>query len=415
MMMMKAPWICLWWFCWNSALRQGTATTTTSLHGNSRSDSDRTLAVYALYNLPPFDVTFITKATAEVLQQQQQGISVSTTGSNSVLYDLRTITQSFLLDQFKTQITAAAQQANSDPSYTGYNQMYGHLMAVDLQIQLSFANGNGGRLRRDLQSTTHVTMEAQMFGTVAFLEPQDPSTKPSNEQVMALFGGWMSMGFTNDKDTYLRMLVQSSQSTLQGITQLSVTVSNPSGQASNNSSPGIWRTAAEKVLMSFVILIGACTLCVALAYARQRHLYNKNKFQYESETISFDESPSQGPTRSRLGSMDAVRHGTDVTYSDTHIGAMSVLQASDRYLSKHRPDLYDSNGRSSVFSPVGGGGEVSPAASFSSLSVMGREYVIPSNPFEYIYSAFASDSTVPANRAGPFTPRRENSFRRVGP
>ena len=57
---------------------------------------------------------------------------------------------------------------------------------------------------------------------------------------------------------------------------------------------------------------------------------------------------------------------------------MSALEASDRYLSRHRPDLF--------YDQQNNRGETNTSS--NTYEVFGRTYEIPSNPFEYIYNGY---------------------------
>jgi hypothetical protein len=88
-------------------------------------------------------------------------------------------------------------------------------------------------------------------------------------------------------------------------------------------------------------------------------------------------------------------HGSDTFHRSSHTEATSVLEASDRYLIKHRPDLYQQSDQQQ-----------------SQVIVFGRNYAIPPNPFEYIYSAFsepqittAQTDIIAASPRRAFTPR----------
>jgi hypothetical protein len=391
------------------------------------------LAVYALYNFPPFAVTFSTYETEELraATATQDGSSyesysqylISETGQHdsSLSYPIRSITQDFLLEQFQRELGTMHQDQDED-----HASIYNHLMAVDLQTKLYIVQDGTTENVRRRRVTEKVTLVAEMYGTVAFLEPSDKTTKPSNDEVRVLFGNWLEASFEHDRDQYLRELVQSEQDLLREITSLSIQTNIDIGidNANDDTKSGAyvegWSNRTERALLAMMILLGIMGIGWMLLYLQQRHRIQKEKHNviygmednehehdydddHDHDSQDHQQEPIQRPlaisSRERNSSMDAVRHGDDVQHRHSHTGAISVLEKSDRYLSKHRPDLYKQDSQK------------------SQIHLMGRNYVIPSNPFEYIYSAFADadpptpQELLPSPR-GAFTPTsRSSSFR----
>jgi hypothetical protein len=426
----------------------------------------RSLAVYALYNLPPFSVTLKTLATSDLkTAQQEQGSTLYVQTDSSAKTDvssssssvatasmislaLKTVTQDVLEEEFVKQIHLAALLPDGQVAQEGDGtlpELFQNLVAVDLQIKMFFAEDGTIRHRQlNGASTTsleaeegpderrqlveHITLEAEMYGTVAFLEPPQPQNKPSNEQVREIFGAWMADYFENHRDLYFLKLVQSDQQALKDIIKLEIETNID--EAKNASSPDELKTRTQRamLLVMIVIVVMATTWLILFFHQKGRRRMERVKFSYseaehdmESESMVFVSASTSTPwkhdeptqNRGRAGSMDAVRHGRDVHYSDAANGARHILDASDRYLSKHRPDLFASlKGSSDSRSKAGedsGEGRGSfyfgGFGSFSGLSYnheeedtqsgaghffggsSARKYVIPSNPFEYIYSA----------------------------
>jgi hypothetical protein len=89
------------------------------------------------------------------------------------------------------------------------------------------------------------------------------------------------------------------------------------------------------------------------------------------------------PLDTRCSSLDSARHGADVFHRTSTMNAMTALEASDRYLSKHRPDLYyhhqnHQNNNNNANN-----------ANNNSFNVFGRTYEIPSNPFDVLGGYFS--------------------------
>jgi hypothetical protein len=422
-------WFASWWLLSSvrasaTSVRAATAAT----NADQDHDHDRSLAVYALYNLVSFQVTFTTPATAKLLELQAQenplllSSSPSTTtaigtaggGSSATAttdadvstlgYELRKVTQDFLHDRFIFDIAQAASEEaaavqNSIPPSGDHYEIFDHLVAVDLQYQLVFANNP--RQTED----NHVTLTCEMFGTVAFLEPHEHANKPTNAAVKDIFGFWMNRSFDHAKNSYLQKLVQTNHDLLRDVSSLSIKVFELS-KLTNETSDGGWTTMAERALLAILILlsVGAVVSGAMFAHSQiRRRRSAKNIYDYQEypeETLGLEEqaiaigihsrsgsddgngngngtTPSFESNRSRFSSMDAARHGSDTAYADRNVGAFSVLQASDRYLSKHRPDLYPPQPQP-------------PPPPADSWNVLGRHYVIPSNPFESIFGAFST-------------------------
>jgi hypothetical protein len=193
-------------------------------------------------------------------------------------YPIRSITQDFLLEQFQREL----ETMNDGHHATIYN----HLMAVDLQTKLYLVqDGTTENVRRRV--TEKVTLVAEMYGTVAFLEPSDKTTKPSNEEVRVLFGSWLEASFKHDRDQYLRELVQSDQDLLREITSLSIQTNidididgSGSGSGSNTKSGGYvegWSNRTERALLAMMILLGIMGVGWMLLYLQQRHRIQKEQ------------------------------------------------------------------------------------------------------------------------------------------
>jgi hypothetical protein len=83
------------------------------------------------------------------------------------------------------------------------------------------------------------------------------------------------------------------------------------------------------------------------------------------------------PLNMRASSLDSARHGVDVFHRTSTLTAMTALEASDRYLSRHRPDLYYNQQQQFHH-------QQQERQNPTIMNVFGRTYEIPSNPFDFL-------------------------------
>ena len=313
-----------------------------------------------------------------------------------------------------------------------YHNMYGHLVTVDLRVKLYLRKDgysyNEDSLRRNVRTlptdnSGEAELLAEMTPTIAFLEPvaqEDKLTKPSNVDVKQLFGVWMQYLFGKQRDVYIRTLREyPDQDMLQEISGLRVDVGMsavPSTGASNssrNSFTEAWSEQTQKILFILLVVLGTFAVIWPIFTWRQHKKKNQalslkmmhgelsldggDDFSDSFSSVTYRDNihdmvklppinPTVAPPDSslprpqamsmidRVGSLDAARHGKDIfptkNQNDSQKSALSVLEASDRYLSRNRPDLFYDQ----------------PAPeSKGTVNVFGRVYEIPSNPFEFIY------------------------------
>ena len=426
------------WVCSaNTASARAVATNTeASTFNDHQTWAQRDLAMYALYAIPTFAVTFTTTPTDELqtaLDESTDLLSETGQQDSSLSYPIRSTTENFLLERFKLEVSDLAEKDGDS-----FPPIYEELIAVDLRtkIYLSYIvadddqqeknNIRTGASTQGGAANEKVTLVAEMYGTLAFLEPSDKSTKPSNEAVRELFGGWMTEIFRDHRDQYLRELVQSQQELLREISSLDITTNIDEIDPSKRSYKEGWSSRTEKALLTLLIVLSTMGLVWMFLYLRQRHRH-KMLAQYDDGGIIDDDfsrpsmyngaqsSISSAPysdsytggsiprpgaltSQDRGSSLDAARHGTDTFRRSSQAGAMAVLEDADRYLSRHRPDLYRSGSGSS----------------FAEISMFGRNYSIPSNPFDMIYSSFGADQgqQKPAEELhsprSAFSPRRSS-------
>lgn len=365
--------------------------------------------LYSLYDIPPFAVTFQTQPTDALeaaLRQLPSGetlVSETNGRSSGLSFPLRSVTQAFLYQEFKAKIISLEDQENAmDPAQQyEWFPIYAWLVGVDLTVRLywveggTFQNDSRGR-HRDRRLSSQVTLRAECYGLLAFQESQEPT--PSNEQVMQMFGDWMELIFSQHRDAYLRDLVQSEYDLLRQIAALDIATNiGSASESSSVSTETSWSDRTQKALLTMLILLAVAALAYSTLVVHQT--LRKRRLQTQRDVTTFYEDeeeydfsidrPAPIHNNLRSASMDAVRHGPDVFHRSSYSGAMSVLEHTDKYLAKHRPDLYQ------------------PETSNNNFSLLGREYTIPSNPFEFIYNAFSEPKDFVISPQGAFSaPRR---------
>jgi hypothetical protein len=320
--------------------------------------NERSLGVYAMYNIPGFAVEFTTRDTADVSKSM---------GESSLTFPIQTITQEFLTEEFVQEIESLPEDSSV---------MYKHLAEVNLQVTLAYSSTKA--------MESHIALIAEMYGTVAFTEPSDTtSPKPSNTEVFESFGTFLESIFAKKRDLYLRTLVQSDQALLREIVSLEIKTNynagSRSGDVISQSSSGM--SSMERAMISAMVILGVMGVGWMCLFFAQRRRYQKS--------MILEEELRQVHDRERIdGGLDSVQHGGD------------GLEKTDKYLSKHRHDLYEAE-----------------VGNSRSVDVFGRNYTIPANPFGYIYSAFQPPNFYGNNNAttgdeglqpsprGAFTPR----------
>ncbi len=327
-----------------------------------------------------------------------------------------------------------------------FHSMYEHLVTVDLRVKLYLRKDGLSsdldsvrRHLRNLEETGEAELLAEVTPTIAFLEPVSEAkrlNKPSNSDVRELFGRWMEYMFGKQRSVYLRTLREyQDQPLLQEISTLRVDVSvlpsSPSVSAatsSNSGATGAWSEKTQRALVSALIVLGVVAVIWPM-YTYVQHIKKHREISLQLMNVDggddYDFSDSFGsvtykdniedmiklppinpsvPAPSsfslprpqsislRASSLDAARHGKDIFPSKerdlSQKSALSALEKSDQYLSRHRPDLfYDQQ----------------PPESKGTMNMFGRSYEIPSNPFELIYKGWDQISPLsqPSNGLSP--------------
>eukprot|EP00980_Cylindrotheca_fusiformis_P007557 scaffold1567_cov102-Cylindrotheca_fusiformis.AAC.8 len=260
----------------------------------------RNLVNLVYYDLPPFVVEFTTTAEIEV---SDGIISKTDAQASSLSYPIRRITEEFLLEQFELQIS------NSSSTEEPYN----YLAEVELRVVLKHSSKNAVE--------GHISLTAEMNGKVAFDEDGGDASHAAT-QVSSDFGQWMETIFATKRDIYLHQLLQSNQEMLQQIVALNVITDF--GRGSDETSGSLLA-----ILIVGSILCLAVIGCIWLIYARRKY--------WKQMSGGHQDTQLAGDKERADGSLDAVQHG--VEYSP-HRLSKDILNKSDAYLSKHRPDLH---------------------------------------------------------------------------
>lgn len=283
--------------------------------------SARSLVEYNYYSLPPFAVEFTTLDTAEI-EVANGVISATDSQESSLSYPIRRVTEDFLLEQFEEQI-----YLNGVDSFHSFAEV-----EVSVILKHSTKNSIEG----------HVALIAEMDAKVAFVDDGTPSNL-APALVEGKFGPWLEFILSEKRDRYLRLLLQSDQELLREIVDLDIIYNGP---LENGESPTI------RILAVVTIIIGMIGLGYICIFFAKRHRFKKEiPIDYELDlTARGDDDDDK---ERAAGSLDAIQHGED----SPHRRSKDILNKSDQYLSKHRPDLYgsESNKAHSTFGGVGQG------------------------------------------------------------
>ena len=399
---------------------------------------DAAATVYALYNLPSWTLVMETTAVDSLpTPRATTGLLSETNGHNSGLsFPLRMATQTFLLEQFDLNIRRLETQANAqDPTmlYPWY-PMYAHLVGVDLIVQMFWVetttstSGEQRSIEGDTGTTRVTKMRVEIVGSLAFEEPGISAVKPSNEQVYLMFGQWMESIFSTQRGSYWNAVMASNQDVLQQAVLLDITTElSREEDRKEAADAGGSDDRTQRILLSlllFVCSVGVLYSMYALRRNRNKQTVrrlmnasidgnynnrNNNTTSGYRDGEDDGEYNFSGSVKEPSEGMDAMRHGSDIIYA--HRSAQSVLENTDRYLSKHRPDLYtDSTHDPQQSMSHHSNSSIHSNHSNNNIQVFGREYTIPSNPFEMLYSAFQQEPRFEVSPQGAFTPRsRKNS------
>ncbi|KAL3918693.1 MAG: hypothetical protein SGILL_004114, partial [Bacillariaceae sp.] len=388
------------------------------------------------------------ETSGEVLTDSLLLISQTSSEDSQFSYPLRSTTQEYLYSGFLSRIEefdeeTYGNQEESDVHSEGpveidsstttskqshtFFDMYNDMVTVDVQIKLWIEESVV------ITDPKFIKLKAEMLPTVAFTEPVKnvdgiASNKPSNSEVHALFGNeWMM-------DELLGSVVQNYKLQLgnnpnhplwmQRISAVQAEAVQVASSAPQGNNSG-WSSALQNFMLSLLLMlvVGAVVvLGFAARHRRQQKRYeqqlqalhggdlslngnggnNGGDFQdeYSVNSKSYQDHPQRLMTslsqdgdasfmsemssgastgirrppsiNTRQTSLDSARHGSDVFHRSPQQSALTALEASDRYLSKHRPDLYSDDSAS------------------QSSSIFGRSYLIPSNPFEWLYGGGGS-------------------------
>jgi hypothetical protein len=286
------------------------------------------------------------------------GLLSETNGHNSGLsFPLRSATQNFLLEEFKRKIALLETQANAqDPTmlYPWY-PMYAHLVGVDLVVDLFLVDtqsgeDSGSQLQ---QGQTTATLRVEIMGSLAFEEPQSASSKPSNDQVYLMFGQWMESIFSTQRGSYWNAVMASNQELMlqATIVEISTGAGGDAGFGATNTETSVTNNRIQRTLLSLLLLVSSAGVVYSI-YALRRHKHKQAVRRLIHASMDAGaggggggymdgddgEYNFSGSVKEPSEGMDAIRHGSDFIYA--HRSAHSVLESTDRYLSKHRPDLY---------------------------------------------------------------------------
>jgi len=475
----------------NSAATPSTASTTGSTTGSTTATTATTITTATNASKIPEPIQTIQTSVPTSVPTAKRTTVAPTAKSTTVAPT--TLAPTVPAKPPKTEPPKEVPTSQYESSYVNmfeglvYHKMYDHLVTVDLRVKLhlrtdKLKNQNGKREReRSLRSLQgqgsssnadnedgeddgdddgddddgHVELLAEMIPTIAFLEPvgeEQKKTKPTNDDVREIYGGWMEFLFGIQRDIYLRTLVSHpTQELLQRVTKLKVEVSAGRSPAAstvaaedpNNAMNGYtddWSERTKNSLITMLVILAIVALVWPMYAWHEHHkrdrelrlqlintgasldgdLYSDGfssvTYRDDPSHSSFGNNPNPNPNNiyndhkafagvgghsslprpipltQRAYSLDSPRHGADVFPSansrrnaTSTASAISAIEASNRYLSRHRPDLFYDQHRSDTN---------------GSVSVFGRVYEIPSNPFEYIYKGYFQNQSENTQQQG---------------
>jgi hypothetical protein len=284
-----------------------------------------------LYNTPPFSLQF------DTLNRLSAAVDLTDAGdliASTLQSPLKLTLEEFLLESF------AIQSAQND-NLESLPEMLRTILSLDLEVTIwheySVHNKQDSRQRRDLQAgnSNIIQFYAEFVGTIQFvLVPnQDPA---SRDVIHSILSDWMDTTFRQDGQVLRNMFRDSPVPALQELQSLEILtdiendkalgqnpfLGNSNGNNGNGNSSD--SSAGAKALLAALVLCGTATLVAAALLVRPHVVARQRQLKLSSPDGAFprpDDPTSTLPGR--------------------HDDAMDILEASERYLSQHRPDLFE--------------------------------------------------------------------------
>ena len=296
------------------------------------------------YDVPPFALQFRSQNILHGSDDKMDGVLLASTLGEP----LKLIVTEFLTAVFQEELAHTSTTTTADNSAVVPDIVW-QFLGFELQVRVHYKqlNEGTGRLRKLLQSSSNSDMMlldfyAEFTGTAKYLAPVDSSKEPSADTMYELLGKWMKTGFTDDLDVLRQMLIDSEAEMLQSHQMLSVETNvvtgvNPFETTSSRGNGGS-KTFLSILLVSGIIL----TVVIGLFTVQRDRMKTKRESVMES---SFPQPHPEGELE-----MNETLPGR---YGD----ALEVIQASEEYLAKHRPDLYSESIVTKNTSPLSGSSE----------------------------------------------------------
>jgi len=256
---------------------------------------------------------------------------------------------------------------------------------------------------------------------------------PSNDAVALLFEEWMEAAFVRDKEYYFDSLVDSDEGVLKHMEKLDIQTNSDatfdpyamgtlhqqegypgsnnqaatSGGKESAQSPNNAAAAApsskpsmdhvEKLFLTLLIFVSVASfagLLFAIKQYRRRRRYKMDHIMDLENCFGpggIDEFSDHIMLDNGRG-VTHRRHSLEGRHADE---VMEILNASDRYLAAHRPDLLAAmkEREQNEFRRSDGSSLIPVATNSDTNRPAERRYVTPTNPFSYLYGAsyFHSD------------------------
>jgi len=281
------------------------------------------------YSIPPFAVQFTTLDVNEIPAVSNVVISETDAKASSLTYPLKIATQEFLMSKFREHIMDLSQATKQDQMYHDY---YQQLTEVELRVVLKHNP-------KVTDIPGHVALIATLHGTLHFVHASGcggTTLVPTQDEITVTFGAWLESILERNRDEYLQRLLGSSQEMLQEIVELGLVPNYFQDQNGGESSS--W------LMMLWVVIgiVGLCGLGAALVSMMRGQRSLKN-YAFDPNSATFMDDDDQDNTLRLSTQLDSKQHGMDDSAHRRH--SLDILNKSEEYLSKHRPDLTEGGGQ----------------------------------------------------------------------
>ncbi|CAJ1966416.1 unnamed protein product [Cylindrotheca closterium] len=284
------------------------------------------------YSIPPFAVQFTTLDVNEIPAVSNVVISETDAKASSLTYPLKVLTEEFIVSKFRERINSM-NLSSSSSSQQMYHDYYRQLTEVELRVILKHNP-------KVTDIAGHVALIATLHGTLHFSHSSGcggTTLVPSQDDITITFGAWLESILETNRNEYLQRLLASNQEMLKEIVDFQL-VPNYFQDGTGGES---WLMAVWVVLA----ILGLCGLGAALVWMMRGKPPMKSFVggspydpNHHSPAYTDDDVDSL-----RLSSqLDSKQHGMNESAHRRH--SLDILNKSEEYLTKHRPDWTEGGG-----------------------------------------------------------------------